>query len=429
MPENAARLKGCPDQKTGQLFSWPFSFSGLTMAYVTRCPYCGSVWLMPDKETADRTPVKCPDCNHSFDATCSLTAVPDSLFPGRVPVMLQGSGMPAAAADKKEPFSVIPEIAAEEKPEAAPESTEESASDFADAAPQTPQADTAESTPKEAAAPEGEDQPRVAHETPAEAEPEKASAPAQKAEPAQSTQPEQPAPIAGVPLAKPETKLNATATALSLMQKGFSNEPRLGNLSSLQSAVAGNGTPKLKIEAEVAQATDSAAHGAPTKAGRKKRSGAGSLILTVIVLIAIACVAAVIFNQRLMAAFPQTEPYFDNVCRTIPCPGFYLHQIESFVVSKTNLRPLDESGNYALEVTVVNGSSTAQAVPDLQIELVDDNDGSLLRKTLTPPEFLDPGQADESIAARGQLTVRVNLQTNVTPARCIVTPVYSKQQK
>ena len=399
------------------------------MAYVTRCPYCGSVWLMPDKETADRTPVKCPDCNHSFDATCSLTAVPDSLFPGRVPVMLQGSGMPAAATDKKEPFSVIPEIAAEEKPEAAPESTEESAPDFADAAPQTPQADTAESTPKEAAAPEGEDQPRVAHETPAEAEPEKASAPAQKAEPAQSTQPEQPAPIAGVPLAKPETKLNATATALSLMQKGFSNEPRLGNLSSLQSAVAGNGTPKLKIEAEVAQATDSAAHGAPTKAGRKKRSGAGSLILTVIVLIAIACVAAVIFNQRLMAAFPQTEPYFDNVCRTIPCPGFYLHQIESFVVSKTNLRPLDESGNYALEVTVVNGSSTAQAVPDLQIELVDDNDGSLLRKTLTPPEFLDPGQADESIAARGQLTVRVNLQTNVTPARCIVTPVYSKQQK
>lgn len=399
------------------------------MAYVTRCPYCGSVWLMPDKETADRTPVKCPDCNHSFDATCSLTAVPDSLFPGRVPVMLQGSGMPAAAADKKEPFSVIPEIAAEEKPEAAPESTEESAPDFADAAPQTPQADTAESTLKEAAAPEGEDQPRAAHETPAEAEPEKASAPAQKAEPAQSTQPEQPAPIAGVPLAKPETKLNATATALSLMQKGFSNEPRLGNLSSLQSAVAGNGTPKLKIEAEVAQATDSAAHGAPTKAGRKKRSGAGSLILTVIVLIAIACVAAVIFNQRLMAAFPQTEPYFDNVCRTIPCPGFYLHQIESFVVSKTNLRPLDESGNYALEVTVVNGSSTAQAVPDLQIELVDDNDGSLLRKTLTPPEFLDPGQADESIAARGQLTVRVNLQTNVTPARCIVTPVYSKQQK
>lgn len=399
------------------------------MAYVTRCPYCGSVWLMPDKETADRTPVKCPDCNHSFDATCSLTAVPDSLFPGRVPVMLQGSGMPAAATDKKEPFSVIPEIAAEEKPEAAPESTEESAPDFADAAPQTPQADTAESTPKEAAAPEAEDQPRAAHENPAEAEPEKASAPAQKAEPAQSTQPEQPAPIAGVPLAKPETKLNATATALSLMQKGFSNEPRLGNLSILQSAVAGNGTPKLKIEAEVAQATDSAAHGAPTKAGRKKRSGAGSLILTVIVLIAIACVAAVIFNQRLMAAFPQTEPYFDNVCRTIPCPGFYLHQIESFVVSKTNLRPLDESRNYALEVTVVNGSSTAQAVPDLQIELVDDNDGALLRKTLTPPEFLDPGQADESIAARGQLTVRVNLQTNVTPARCIVTPVYSKQQK
>ena len=75
------------------------------MAYVTRCPYCGSVWLVPDKETADRTPLKCPDCRHSFDATCSLLKVPDELFPGRtaVPLFPTGSSVakprPAAPSD------------------------------------------------------------------------------------------------------------------------------------------------------------------------------------------------------------------------------------------------------------------------------------------------------------------------------------------
>ena len=98
--------------------------------------------------------------------------------------------------------------------------------------------------------------------------------------------------------------------------------------------------------------------------------------------------------------------------------------INAFAVSKTQLRPLDESGNYALEVVILNGSETAQAVPYLQIELVDDNDGSLLRRTLAPEEYLDKGQKLMSIAPQGQLTVRINLQTNVTSARCIVTPLY-----
>ena len=84
------------------------------MAYVTRCPYCGSVWLVPDKETADRTPLKCPDCRHSFDATCSLLKVPDELFPGRtaVPLFPTGSSVakprPAAPSDIPTAPAIVP---------------------------------------------------------------------------------------------------------------------------------------------------------------------------------------------------------------------------------------------------------------------------------------------------------------------------------
>ena len=95
------------------------------------------------------------------------------------------------------------------------------------------------------------------------------------------------------------------------------------------------------------------------------------------------------------------------------------------MVSKTNLRALDESGNYQLEITLINGSDMPQAIPLLDIELVDDADTTLMHKTLTPAEYLsNPPPA--SLAADRSITVRFSMQTNVTPARCIVTPVYAK---
>ena len=84
------------------------------MAYDTHCTYCGYVWLVPDKETADRTPLKCPDCRHSFDATCSLLKVPDELFPGRsaVPLFPTGSSVakprPAAPSDIPTAPAIVP---------------------------------------------------------------------------------------------------------------------------------------------------------------------------------------------------------------------------------------------------------------------------------------------------------------------------------
>ena len=51
------------------------------MVFVTRCPYCGTVWLLPDRETAERGPVKCSACLHSFDATSDMLQVSEDLFP------------------------------------------------------------------------------------------------------------------------------------------------------------------------------------------------------------------------------------------------------------------------------------------------------------------------------------------------------------
>ena len=489
------------------------------MAYVTRCPYCGSVWLVPDKETADRTPLKCPDCRHSFDATCSLLKVPDELFPGRtaVPLFPTGSSVtkprPAAPSDIPTAPAIVPISAIPAAPAApAPHEDTLDAAVFTPrpvmptqapveapvvtAAPAEPAAEppvAVTSVPEEPAAvsvpdlnvdseplaaPTFEVMPSDAPTTPSPELPATAPAAAETEmtpvetpavnevvpdvqpvpvqEPAQEvpvvpvTPPPEPAPAVSAPAPVQEPPKSASddvppspaltpkvissqakdaATALSLMQTpNLTSEPRLGNLSGLKKVVAENEkttpirTPRVTASAAPAPAAASAPR-RPLRTAKKKGATA-SLILVTALFLVIAAVAAVVFNQKVMEVLPQTAPYYNNVCRTVPCPGFYLHDINAFAVSKTQLRPLDESGNYALEVVVLNGSETAQAVPYLQIELVDDNDGSLLRRTLAPEEYLDKGQKLVAIAPQGQLTVRINLQTNVTSARCIVTPLY-----
>lgn len=489
------------------------------MAYVTRCPYCGSVWLVPDKETADRTPLKCPDCRHSFDATCSLLKVPDELFPGRtaVPLFPTGSSVakprPAAPSDIPTAPAIVSTSAIPAAPAApAPHEDTLDAAVFTPrpvmptpvpveapvvtAAPAEPAAEppvAVASVPEEPAAfsvpdlnvdseplaaPTFEAMPSDAPTTPSPELPATAPVAAETEmtpvetpavdeivpdvhpvpvqEPAQEvpvvpvTPNPEPAPAVSAPAPVQEPPKPASddvapspaltpkvissqtkdaATALSLMQTpNLTSEPRLGNLSGLKKVVAENEktTPMRTPRVTASAAPAPAAASAPRRPLRtaKKKGATASLILVTALFLVIAAVAAVVFNQKVMEVLPQTAPYYNNVCRTVPCPGFYLHDINAFAVSKTQLRPLDESGNYALEVVVLNGSETAQAVPYLQIELVDDNDGSLLRRTLAPEEYLDKGQKLMSIAPQGQLTVRINLQTNVTSARCIVTPLY-----
>ncbi len=93
------------------------------------------------------------------------------------------------------------------------------------------------------------------------------------------------------------------------------------------------------------------------------------------------------------------------------------------MVTKTNLRPVDNTSNFMVEVTLLNGSAMPQAIPSLDLELIDDQDTSLMRKTLSPAEFLNDAGV-KILAPERSLTVRISMQSNVTPARCIVKPVY-----
>lgn len=494
------------------------------MVFVTRCPYCGCVWRLPDRETAERGPVKCSSCQHSFDATSDLLQVPESLFPNlprpvravRRPSSFAPSqaaaAAPAAAAFEPLPRQTVPERIRTATPAAAPAVAPVSAPAAPIAAPETapqtaPQAavfepETTVEPTETPAAPVAEAAP-VMHAAASEAELETESKgesrggytpspsgemPEAKAEPEASEAPaaapvEEPAAVKAPPEALQETQnrpesetphpqgvpLNPNAggltglkvpaagkvAPLSTAGKSSKTEPHLGLLPT---EGLSKSEPHLDIASlktgESAQPRPDAAHRSvgsiiPSQAGRSPRdvkvfmapapetpdhvpgssraAGIASVVTAFILLLVLAAVLAIVFNQRILAAFPQTEPLFIQVCGKVPCPGFFLANASAFQVTRENLRAVDESGNYLLEITVVNRSNFAQAVPSLEIILVDEADNELMRRRLDPRDYLSDPIGTESLAPGRSMSVRFSLQTNVTPTRCVVTPVFPEK--
>lgn len=494
------------------------------MVFVTRCPYCGCVWRLPDRETAERGPVKCSSCQHSFDATSDLLQVPESLFPNlprpvravRRPSPFAPSqaaaAAPAAAAFEPLPRQTVPErirtatpaatpavasVSAPAAPIAAPETAPQTAPQAAVFEPETP-VEPAE-TPAAPVAEAALVMPAAASEAELETESKGESIggytpslsgemPEAKAEPEASEAPaaapvEEPAAVKAPPEAlqetqnRPESKtphpqgvpLNPNAggltglkvpaagkvAPLSTAGKSSKTEPHLGLLPT---EGLSKSEPHLDIASlktgESAQPRPDAAHRSvgsiiPSQAGRSPRdvkvfmapapetpdhvpgssraAGIASVVTAFILLLVLAAVLAIVFNQRILAAFPQTEPLFIQVCGKVPCPGFFLADASAFEVTRENLRAVDESGNYLLEITVVNRSNFAQAVPSLEIILVDEADNELMRRRLDPRDYLSDPIGTESLAPGRSMSVRFSLQTNVTPTRCVVTPVFQEK--
>ena len=432
------------------------------MAFVTRCPYCGAVWLLPDLDTAERGPVRCSACRNSFDATRELMRVRDELFPNlpRPAVTIPTPFAPPKPAAKHLILNVnaatpvdadagaIPSLAAAAavrpavlRPSAG---AQPAAQPPAQKAPERKTEKLAPESTHTAAAPA--EAPHARTDTAPTNKPveetavgtaEPAAKPASETQPAAESAPRLPDAAAAA-----KRSVHAEPT-LRLVPMAGKREPHLASTPAGESA---DEEPKLKLLAAAVHHEKTPADAgkiipgedirkpvrlvmapAEDKPERKKNlntAGIGSILLALVLIVVLCAVAGIIFNQRIIQSLPQTQGFFTELCGKIPCPGFYLADSKAFVVTKTSLRPLDESGNYALDVTIVNGSNVAQAVPWLELDLLDDDDNILMTKRLSPQDYLNDPAATPSIAPNRSMTVRVSLQTNVTSARCVVKPTY-----
>ncbi len=99
--------------------------------------------------------------------------------------------------------------------------------------------------------------------------------------------------------------------------------------------------------------------------------------------------AQLAWQQRgiLLQRFPALAP----LCAYIECRPTSVHAPEEFRILHRNIAPTANApGSLTLSVRVRNEASIAQALPDIQLSLLDNNGSVLIRRRLSPAEYQFP---------------------------------------
>ena len=135
------------------------------------------------------------------------------------------------------------------------------------------------------------------------------------------------------------------------------------------------------------------------------------LVLTGLVLVALlAGQIALQERARMVALFPQSQPWLQMLCAQLGCKMEPLKQIESILVDASafnKAKSSDTQDVYRLNITLKNTANVPVALPHVELTLNDAQDASVLRRVLSPAELNASGQV---LAANGDFAGGVSFQ-------------------
>lgn len=100
----------------------------------------------------------------------------------------------------------------------------------------------------------------------------------------------------------------------------------------------------------------------------------------------------------------QEYPIMEPLCERIECLPDTIHAPEKISVLQRDIAPTaNEPGSLTLSATIRNDADTAQPLPDIQLSLLDDNGAVLIRRRLTPAEYLFPPPPKEKLMVPGEV--------------------------
>jgi predicted Zn finger-like uncharacterized protein len=124
---------------------------------------------------------------------------------------------------------------------------------------------------------------------------------------------------------------------------------------------------------------------------------------------------AYIFRTELAVISPELRPALAAGCELIGCTLPRPLKPELVGIEASDLVP--EGDGLLLTVTLKNRAPFEQDFPHLELTLTDTQDEALVRKVLTPVDYLPTGQdASTGFAARGEVSVKLALTTDNVPA-------------
>ena len=134
----------------------------------------------------------------------------------------------------------------------------------------------------------------------------------------------------------------------------------------------------------------------------EKRSYRGIVygLLAVLLLGALGAQLAWQHRDDLIARVPQLE----IVCRYLPCRPDLVHKPDSYRIVQRDIAPTrNEPGSLTLSATIRNDAAIAQRLPDIQLSLLDNNGTVLVRRRLSPNEYLFPPPANDRVVQPGEV--------------------------
>jgi len=157
-----------------------------------------------------------------------------------------------------------------------------------------------------------------------------------------------------------------------------------------------------------------------TQGRRREQSGkavqialaAGSLFLLLLVLLQVMTT----FRNPLAAQFPQFKPVLNTLCSLSGCKVDLPAQIEALAIEQGELQTLAPQ-TFSYVSLLRNHSRSVQAWPSIELTLDDSDDKPVLRRVITPREYL-PAKIDvaSGLAPRSEQTVKVYFTTQQAKA-------------
>ncbi len=139
------------------------------------------------------------------------------------------------------------------------------------------------------------------------------------------------------------------------------------------------------------------------------------VIGSVALLLVAAAQLAYIFRTELAVVAPELRPALLAGCELIGCTLPRPVKPELVGIETSDLAP--EGNGLLLTATLKNRAPFEQDFPHLELTLTDTQDAALVRKVLTPADYLPAGQdAAQGFAARGEVAIRLTLTADDVPA-------------
>ncbi|MGX5659413.1 zinc-ribbon and DUF3426 domain-containing protein [Castellaniella ginsengisoli] len=146
-------------------------------------------------------------------------------------------------------------------------------------------------------------------------------------------------------------------------------------------------------------------------------------LLLLLLLLLLAAQAVYVYRADIARMIPALRPVLERACEPLRCRVPYARDIARIAITGSALkaaetaaassRPADgqapEEQHFVLHATLRNQSEQPQEWPTLILDLKDVAGTLLVRRNLSPAEYLGPARAAEPFAARGEVLVRVPL--------------------